>query len=371
MRASAVAGIIFANSNDQLLNKLTGIRSMASVPFGGRYRLIDFSLSNLVNAGVSNVGIITKENYRSLMDHIGSGASWDLDRKKGGIHILPPYYTSGARRYHGYVEALYGAVDFMKRSNAEYIVLCESNVVANVDIDAVVNKHIENNADITIVYSYGKCPKDHPNTMLLTMDETEHVTGVEFSENRAEELNFGIGTLVANRDLLIKLISDGYENGCTRISRDIIAPNISEIKLYGYKHDGFVAVMDCESTYFESNMKLLDPKVRSELFKTRPIYTKTRDDMPTRYGTKADVHNCFIADGCVINGTVINSVLFRGVTVEKGAVIENSILMQSVKVGSGTHLDYVVSDKNAVIGDNITLKGNKEKPLTVSKNRIV
>lgn len=371
MRASAVAGIIFANSNDHLLNKITGIRSMASVPFGGRYRMIDFSLSNLVNAGVSNVGIITKENYRSLMDHIGSGSAWDLDRKNGGIHIMPPYNVSSARRYHGYVEALYGAIDFMNRSNAEYIVLCESNVVANIDLYDVVSKHIEKGADITLVYSHGRCPQNHPNTMLITTDSDERVTEVEFSENRADEHNFGIGTMVANRDLLIKLITEGYENGDTRISRDVIAPMLSELKLYGYKHEGYASVIDSENTYFETNMRLLDARVRRELFKTRPVYTKTRDDMPTRYGTRADVHNSFIADGCVIDGTVINSVLFRGVTVEKGAVIENSILMQGAKIGSGSHLDYVVSDKNATVSDNITLKGNRSKPLTINKNRTI
>ncbi len=369
MRASAVAGIILANSNDQLLSKLTGIRSMASVPFGGRYRLIDFSISNLVNAGITNVGIITKANYRSLMDHIGSGAAWDLDRKSGGIHILPPYNVSGARRYHGYVEAIYGAKDFMTRSHADYMVACESDTVANVDISAAVDKHIESGADITVVYKKGIAPKNHPNTMILNLDDDDRVTDVEFSENRADEVCYGIGTIIAGRETLLGLIDEAYENGATRVERDIIAPRVRELKVVGFEHEGFTAVMDSENTYFESNMKLLEAENRKQLFGTRTVFTKTRDDMPTRYGTKAEVRNSFIADGCVIDGTVKNSVLFRGVTVEKGATVENCILMQGVKVGADTRLDYIISDKNSVIGRNMVLKGNPERPFIIGKNR--
>ncbi len=369
MRASAVAGIILANSNDSLLSKLTGIRSMASVPFGGRYRLIDFALSNLVNAGINNVGIITRSNYRSLMDHISSGAAWDLDRKNGGIHILPPYNVSGARRYHGYVEALYGAKDFMHRSRADYIVLCESDAIANIDLSEALDSHVRNEADITVVYSTGTCPKNHPNTMIMEFDEDGRATSVEFSENRADEVNFAIGTVIVTRELLESLIEDGYENGATRVSRDVIAPRISTLRVFGFKHEGFTAVMDSENTYFESNMRLLEKEAREQLFGARPVYTKTRDDMPTRYGTKADVHNSFIADGCVIDGTVKNSVLFRGVKVEKGAVVENCILMQGVRVGADTKLQYIISDKNSAVGRNMVLKGNAERPFIISKNK--
>ncbi len=369
MRASAVAGIILANSNDHLLNKLTGIRSMASVPFGGRYRLIDFALSNLVNAGVNNVGIITRANYRSLMDHISSGAAWDLDRKSGGIHMLPPYNVSGARRYHGDVEALYGAKDFMNRSHADYIVICESDTVANIDLSEALDSHVKNEADVTVVYTNGLCPQNHPNTMILNLDDDGRVSGMEFAENRADEVDYAIGTVIITRKLLVDLVEEAYESGATRVGRDVFAPEVSKLKVFGFKHEGFTAIMDSENTYFESNMRLLEKSSREQLFGTRPVYTKTRDDMPTRYGTKADVHNSFIADGCVIDGTVKNSVLFRGVTVEKGAVVENCILMQGVKVGADTRLDYIISDKNSAVGRNMVLKGNAERPFIISKNK--
>ena len=170
MRTSAVAGIIFANINDTLLKKLTSKRSMASVPFGARYRLIDFPLSNLVNAGVSSVGIITKENYRSLMDHVGNGVYWDLDRKNGGLYLLPPYVTSGTKRYNGTVDALHGAFDYIDRCNAEYIVLCNADTIANIDLNAALKSHIEKNADITLVYHNGKPPVNNADLMLLAMD---------------------------------------------------------------------------------------------------------------------------------------------------------------------------------------------------------
>lgn len=371
MIASSVAAIVFANSQDEFLGKLTKYRSMASVPFGGRYRLIDFSLSNLVNSGISNVGIITKENYRSLMDHVGSGIFWDLDRKNGGIRILPPYSSSGVRRYQGYVEALNGARDFIRRSHAEYIVICDSSVVANVDIGAALDMHIANAADVTLVYHKGTCPKKCSDTMRLSFDENKRVTNIVFSGDD-EDVDYDLGIMIIGCSLLTELVEKSYNSEEISINRDILAGNISKLKIYGYKHEGFAAIMESERTYFDSNMRLLDSEVRHDLFnKERPIYTKTRDDMPTRYGTRAVVENSLIADGCVIDGVVKNSVLFRGVQIEKGAIVENSILMQGVCVAENAQLSYVISDKNAVVGSGMQLKGTVDKAFLVKKNQTV
>ena len=370
MRASAVAGIVFANTNDNLLNKLTSDRSMASVPFGGRYRLIDFTLSNLVNAGVSSVGLITKENYHSLMDHIGSGVYWDLDRKNGGIYLLPPYLTRGMKRYTGTVDALMGAVNYIDRCGADYMVICNSDVIANVDMSAALESHISTEADITIVYSHGKMPHNNGATMQLLLDENRRVKNVCFEES--DEADFAIGVCIIQRQLLLNLISSAYEDDNTDINRDIIAKMVKRLNIYGYEHKGFAAVLDGMNAYFNANMQLLDSDVRAQLFnRKRPIFTKTRDDMPTRYGTKSSVNNCIIADGCVIDGTVKNSILFRGVKVEKGAVVENCILMQSTSVGSGAQLNNVISDKNAVIGSDMILKGTAGKCFFVKKNQIL
>ncbi len=372
MRTTAVAGIVFANSNDKLLKRLTSHRSMASVPFGARYRLIDFSLSNLVNAGITNVGIITKENYRSLMDHVGSGIYWDLDRKNGGLHILPPYIESGIKKYSGTVDALHGARDYIKRCKSDYIVLCAADVLANVDIKAAISAHIEKGADVTTVYHKGILPANRDDAMILSLDADNRITAIGFDGQAGAQQTYGIGITVIARELLSKLVEEAYDNDLPSFNRNVLAAKVKQLKIYGIEHTEFVALMNGTDTYYKANMALLDSDVRRQLFnRERPIYTKTRDDMPTRYGTKSKVNNCFIGDGCVINGTVKNSILFRGVKVEKGAVIENCILMQETTVGENAQLNNVISDKNAVIGADMILKGTKDKHFFVKKNQIV
>lgn len=369
MIPSSVSGIIFANSRDEALGRMTNVRSMASLPFGGRYRLVDFCLSNLVNAGITNVGVITKANYRSLMDHIGSGAFWDLDRKRGGVHLLPPFNISGARRYHGYVEALFGAMDFLNRCNSEYIVLCDGCVVANVDIAAAVKSHIEKNADITVVYRSGVAVKNVKNMMTMKIDNNDRLVSVDFPENITKDDLSSLGILIFGRELLIELVNNAYENGGRNIDVDIIADRINDLKICAFKHNGFSAIMTDIKSYTDANMSLLSREVRQDLFNSnRRIMTKNRDDMPTRYGTKSVVKNSFIADGCVIDGTVKNSIIFRGVTVKKGALIENSIIMQDCVIGENAVVGSVICDKSVTVGSNALIKGTEEKPLYIEKN---
>lgn len=372
MRTSAVAGIIFANINDTLLKKLTSKRSMASVPFGARYRLIDFPLSNLVNAGVSSVGIITKENYRSLMDHVGNGVYWDLDRKNGGLYLLPPYLTSGTKRYNGTVDALHGNIDYIDRCNAQYIVLCNADTIANINFSAAIKSHIEKKADITLVYHNGKPSVNNADLMLFKMDAQNRIEGIDFEPQAEEDTNFYAGSMIISRELLMQLVEEAYSEGQVSFTADVLPEMTDKLKIYGFEHKEFLAVLDGTDSYYKASMDLLDANVRRQLFGTgRPVFTKTRDDMPTRYGTKANVKNSIIADGCVINGTVKNSVLFRGVTVEKDAVVENCILMQETSVGTAADIKNVIADKNAAIGDNMVLKGTPEKCVFVKKNQIL
>lgn len=372
MRTSAVAGIVFANSNDNLLKRLTSRRSMASVPFGARYRLIDFSLSNLVNAGITNVGIITKENYRSLMDHVGSGIYWDLDRKNGGLHILPPYIASGIKRYSGTIDALHGAKDYIKRCKSDYIVICAADILANVDIKSVIKAHIEKGADVTTVYHKGILPANRDDAMILSLDNDNRINSIGFEGESGAEVVYGIGITVISRDLLSQLVDEAYENDLPSFNRNVLAPKVKQLKIYGFEHSDFVMLMNGTDAYYQANMALLKADVRRQLFNSeRPVYTKNRDDMPTRYGTKAKVNNSIVGDGCVINGIVKNSILFRGVKVEKGAVIENCILMQETVVRENAQLNNVISDKNAQIGADMVLKGTKDKHFFVKKNQII
>ena len=365
-----VSGIIFANSRDEAMGRMTAVRSMASLPFGGRYRLIDFCLSNLVNAGITNIGVITKSNYRSLMDHIGSGAFWDLDRKRGGIHILPPFNISGARRYHGYIEALYGAMDFLNRCNSEYIVLCDGCVAANVDINGALDFHIKKNADITVVYRSGVDIENVNNMMTLKTDNKDRLVSVAFPSTVTEDDMSSLGVLIFKRTLLIELVNNAYENGGRNIDVDIIADRINDLNIYGFKHNGYSAVMTDINAYTKANMKLLDCDVRRDLFNPeRRIMTKNRDDMPTRYGTKANVNNSFIADGCVIDGTVKNSIISRGVKVKKGAVVENAIIMQDCIISENSIVSNVILDKSVFVGSNTVLKGNSSNLVYIEKNQ--
>ena len=371
MRKSAVSGLIFANADDGKLKKITANRSMASVPFGARYRMIDFALSNLVNAGVNSVGIVTKENYRSLMDHVGSGISWDLDRKNGGLYIIPPYYKKGIKKYTGTISGLYAAMDFIERCGSEYMVLCNPHVIANIDISAALSFHKEKEADITVIYHNDYPPQESYEKLILSLDKQQKVNKMLFDSGE-EKVPFGIGVTIINRKLLIALINEAVEDDLVNFSRDVIAKKLNTLKVYGFEHTEFIAVMDNTHTYYQASMALLDRDVRKQLFNPeRPIYTKVRDSMPTRYGTKSSVTNCIIGDDCVIDGTVKNSIIFRGVKVEKGAVVENCILMQETFVGEDAQLDNVIADKNAVIGEKMVLKGTAVRHSFVEKNQVL
>lgn len=370
MRASAVAGIIFANSHDRALEPLTKIRSMSAVPFGGKYRLVDFALSNFINSGITNVGIITKTSYRSLMDHIGSGKYWDLDRKNGGIRILPPYNIRGLHRYDGYVEALYGAMDFMERCKSDHIVLCEGCVIGNINLTEALEYHKAKDADVTVLYKVLENYYNTTEAMTFSCGADGRILKSAFPRRFEGEAPTSFGVLIFKREKLMELVRKSYENGARHIERDVISEKLSELKVYAFEHKGFATIMDGTNTYFEANMSLLKSDVRNDLFNSeRPIYTKTRDDMPTRYGVDSSVENSLIAEGCVIEGTVKNSILSRGVTVKKGATVENCILMQGVTVGENAEISYTVSDKNAKVENGEKINGNAEKLVFLEKNR--
>lgn len=369
MRTNSILGIIFANVHDDLLPNLTEKRSMASVPFAARYRLIDFSLSNLTNAGVSQVGIITKENYQSLLDHIGSGREWDLDRKSGGLYILPPFISGGIGEgvYKTHLQALMGIMNFLKRATQEYVVICDSDVIANVNIGEMFEQHTKNNADFTIAYKYGKLPKNHQKIMVFSLDENEKIERMEYVKERANT-NHSLDIILARRKFLIELIEETIGKGLTSLSRDILMPNLKNYKIMGYKVEGFAEIMDGPKSYYDLSMKMLNSNVRKQLFsRERPIYTKTHDSMPAKYCIGSNVVNSLIADGCVIEGTVKNSILFRNVTVKKGAVVENAIIMQNAVIGEKANVSYAVMDKVSVIADGQSLNGTKQKITLLKK----
>ena len=375
-----VAGLIFSNIHDSSISELTNIRTMASVPFGCRYRLIDFPLSNMVNSGITKIGIITHNNYQSLMDHLGTGKDWDLARRSGGIKILPPFFntydnSNGGRLYSSRLEALMGVSSFISRCSEDYIVLSDCDGICNIDLSDAIDRHVETNADLTIITRKVTMGVDDipDRSKVITADENGRVTDVTtyVKGDQAKEISTNI--LIANRMFLLNAIGDAGAHGYTDFYRDIVAKRASKTRIFRYLYEGiFIQITSLES-YFSNSMKLLSPDVRNGLFdvKHRPIYTKLRNSAPTRYTESAQVRNSYVADGCVIEGVVENSILFRGVQVGKGTVVKNCILLQDTFTGNNVTLNCVISDKNVVIRDGRMLSGHDSMPFFIPKGSMV
>ena len=372
MRKTNVMGIVFPNAHDELMAEMTEFRSMGSIPFCSRYRIIDFALSNLVNAGISKVGVITKNNYQSLMDHIGNGKAWDLSRKSSGLYFLPPYSNNEAKIYKGHVDGLFGAMSFLKNSTEKYVVMCDADVITNINLNDMIERHVESGADITIAYKKGIMPLNHRDVMSFTLDD-DKITDITFAASDSEDCSVSLDITVMSRKLLIDIVNMGYNHNFTSLARDIYHKGLGKLDMRGYEVTEYAVVMDSPETYAKvTNEVINSPEIRQQLFnKNRPIFTKTRDDMPTIYGLDSYVNNCLIADGCVIEGTVKNSVLFRGVKIGKGAVVENAIIMQDSVIEDNADIQYVTIDKNVTVGVGKTLRGTTVYPIYVRKNATV
>lgn len=367
-------GIIFSNIHNETIDELTRKRTSASIPFGGRYRLIDFALSNFVNSGVDNVGILAQKNYQSLMDHLGSGKDWDLSRKHGGLVIFPPFssYKSEAL-FTSRLEALISIKAFIEKQKEELVVLMDCDSANVIDFNEVFEAHKNNNADITLLYRHGICPQDLKSHMNLSMNDKGRVISAQLKSKVGEKTNSCINVFVINKRLLQGLLEEAVSQGLESFHRDLIFSNINSLKIYGYEYKGVYLHVNSMENYFRYNMCLLNKETREALFgdKNHRIYTKVRDSAPTRYSDSSSVDNSFIADGCEIDGIVENSILFRGVKVGKGAVVKNSILMQDTIVSENAYLNYVVTDKNVTIRSRNNISGCETIPYYLSKNKMV
>lgn len=364
-----ILGVIFANMHEDVIPELTRRRTMGSVLFGGRYRLIDFALSNLVNSGVSEVGVITKSNYQSLLDHLGSGREWDMARKNGGLHLLPPFSSISSGMYRGRLEALYGISDFIKCSDADYVIMTDCDVVTSLDYNAVFEAHVKSGADITAVYSSANLTIDeaeHGN--VLGIDDSGRVNNVLINPQISGECNVALNSYIISKDLLMSIVMDGAAKGIYSFAKSILQDKCSNYKIMAYKHDGYFSKITSIKTYYDANMALLDTACRRKLFpENAPVYTKIRDNPPAKFAIGANVKNSLIADGCIIEGTVENSILFRGAKVGKGTVIKDSIIMQDTVIGKGCHVECMITDKIVNITDGKILTGSKNYPVYVGK----
>lgn len=371
-------GIIFPNSYDSLVPELVGERLMASIPFAGRYRMVDFILSSMVNCGIDNVSIIVRKNYHSLMDHLGSGREWDLTRKNGGLNIVPPFAEKTVKVYNGRVEALASIVDFLRDQKEKYVVMSDANTAVNFDFKAMLNAHIASGADVTVAYKAEALPRSAVESnnihqdLYYTLDiEDGRVQELHINEKAEDIQNFSLNIYIIDRDLLIEQIRNAYVHGYIYYERDILAPQIKTLNVQAFEFTGYTARICDMKGYFDENMKLLDSANLDALFSPNPIYTKIRDDNPTRYIAGANVKNIMAADGCVIEGQVENSILFRGVKVAKGAKVKNCVLMQDTVIEEGASVEYLITDKDVTITAGKEMKGTDTYPVYVAKYQVI
>ena len=371
-------GLIFTNMHDNSMPELTRLRTTASIPFGARYRLIDFMLSNMVNSDIIKVGVITHNNYQSLLDHLETGKDWDLARRSGGIKILPPNiaaFENVGRGGTSRLQALMGAVSFISRCNEEYVVMSDCDVICNIDLQDVIEAHAKSGAEITFVTKKADLTGYTSAEKLHVIDADDMGRVVDFYEQKTfdGECRVYMNIMVMKRAYLLNIVQNAIAHGYTSFLYDIVVKNMKACDYRVYDFEGWYDHIGSMAEYFSSSMKLLSADVREGLFgvKNHPILTKVRNSAPTRYLEGASVKNSVVADGCVIEGTVENSIIFRGVKVCRGAVVKNSILFQDSYVCEGASLNCVIADKNVTIRDGRVLSGHETMPFYIGKKLTV
>ena len=371
-----VMGIIYTNKDDLSLRELTNQRSVAALPLAGRYRVVDFILSSMVNSGVRNVGVIMQRNYRSLMDHLGSGKEWDLHTRNNGLFLLPPFVTQeNGGEYLGVLDALRANFDYLRRSKQRLALLTNSNMVFNMNFEPMIRQHEQTDADITLLYT--KVRRDmelssaskHTHAF-LNVGKDGRISDMEVNPNAANYDTMYMNVLLIKRTLLMHLVDGAAAHGEHDINRELIQPAIKSgsLKVYGYEFKGYYRRIETIKSYFRCNMDLLDYNVRQELFKKSPVYTKTRDDVPAVYREGNNVKNSLVADGCVIEGSVENCVLFRGVHIGRNASVKNAIIMQDSEIEDSVELENVILDKNVTVRAHGRLIGQVQYPIVIGKN---
>ena len=353
-------GILFAYRSDANLGELTRPRNTCSLPFGGRYRLIDFMLSNCVNAGITDVGVVVHQSYQSLLDHLGSGKDWDLSRKHGGLRILPPFsYTElGHGEYRGSMEALAGVYDYLEDIRQDYVLLAWGDTAINLPVAEVFEQHLNSGADITVVCT--PTLKGAPQfSEYVEVSEEGRITDLSIHPTSAGKALESLEIYILSKRLLMDMVDYCSAHDVSNFSRGVLQPRMKSLKMMPYVHKGYVGRFQSVGDYYQRSMDLLDPAVRADLFNpARPIRTKDQSNPSTYYGPESRSVASLVADGCQIEGEVENSILFRGVVVEKGAKVSNSVLMQGTVVRAGASLSYVIADKDVTVSEGRMLMGH-------------
>ena len=370
-----VMGIIFAN--DATMGDLTSKRTMASLPFGGRYRQIDFHLSNMACAGIRNIGIISRHNYQSLMNHVGDAEEWGLELGEGGLEFLTPYAMSTTDRYRGKLENLYNAMDFLEYgsdSEDDYVVMADSAVLSNMDMTKVIAAHIESGKDITVVTKAGIANGEKQLDLAVKLDKKGEIEDIAVDYVASAEYLASMDTFVLSKKFLKHQIKELVARNKYHMDRDLVMglwrKELATINVYQF--DGIALFNESVEEYFRNSLALLDKEVRHDLFgRNHPVYTKVRDRVPSYYGENCEVENCLVADGCFLEGEAEDSVLFRQVTICEGAEVENCVIMNDTVVGEGCELEYVILDKNVTVTPGSKLIGTAKNPIIIKRGETV
>ncbi len=367
-----VTGIVF--TNDASLGELTTKRTMASLPFGGRYRQVDWALSNLACAGVRHIGIISRHNFQSLMNHIGSGQEWDLDLEEGGLEYLTPFALGHNGSYRGKLEALNSAMVFLENSLEEYVILADSNVLCNIDLEKVLERHVASGKDITVVVKEGIANGTKQLDLGIRLDEQGQLADMAVDYCAGPEYLASMGIFVISRELLIYFVKESVARSRYRFERDFLLKQFNDKNLTVgvYSFEGVAMFNESTLEYYRNNLALTDYDTRHNLFRTdRNIYTKVRDRVPTTYGENAQIGDCIVADGCQLDGEAEHSVFFRQVRLGEGAQVKNCVIMNDCSIGAGAELYCAILDKDVVVRPGVRLIGTPENPMIVKRGEIV
>ena len=366
-----VMGIIFAN--DVAVDALTEKRTMASLPFGGRYRQVDFHLSNLAAAGIRHVGIVSRSNYQSLMHHVGSGEEWGLEMEEGGLEFLTPYALGKADNYRGKLENLHAVLEFLKFAEEEYVVLTDSSILTNLNVKDIVKQHKASGKDITIVVKPGVADGKKVLDLAIKAENGE-IADMVVSYPAGEGYLASKDLFVVGRQWLIAKVEELVAHDKYHMDRDLVLGlwNDGKLTVNVYEYNGVALYNESTAEYFANSMELLKKETREGLFNGHHvIFTKVRDRVPTYYGADCVVENSMLADGCMIDGQVENSVLFRNVTVCEGAEVEDCIIMNDTVIGEGSELKCVILDKDVVVRPGSKLIGTKSNPIIIKRGEVV
>lgn len=361
-------GIINSSAVSTDFGVISKNRPPYMLPFGCRYRLIDFLLSNMVNHGIGTVAVYTGEKVRSVMDHIGDGKPWELNRRRNGLYIFPPQYSEDLSRT-GDIYQYYLTEDFLENTEEKDIYLTNQTVLAKVNLTEARNYFKETDADITFVYKRQKSGDIYLKSESLILDKDSNFVNIGLNLGTEEIFNLYLGKLFIKKSVFLKIIKEAMETNEENYFRAALLKNKEKYKINSFEFKGHIEDIKDTESFYRANMNLLDRKIFNHIFfENGAVYTKPKDEPSSLYTNDSLVENSLIANGCVIEGRVQNSIIFRGVEVEEGAIVRDSIVMQKSKIKKDAVVVNSILDKYSVVGENVNIIGTKSNPYLVGKN---